>query len=429
VPATLRDAVSDAAWVEAMLEVERALANAESLAGVIPAAAATEIADACSGGVFDVQALVEAGRLPGNPAEPLVRELRGRVSPEAARYVHFGATSQDVVDSAAMLVARNALALVDEELGAVIGLCAGLARRHRDTPLAARTLLQQAVPTTFGYKAAGWLLAVHASRARLADLAAALPAQLGGAAGTLAPLGDDALEVVRLFAAELELAEPALPWHTSRSVVAELGSALALTAGSLAKIGLDVVLLAQTEVGEVAEASSGGSSALPQKRNPVGAVLARACERRVRAEAAILAESVVGEHERAAGAWHSEWAALTNALAFTGGAAAAIRRSLDGLHVDVARMRANLDLTGGAVVAERLALELAAELGREQAHELVRAATARAAADGSSLSEAVEAERPGLAADRIAALLDPTTYLGSAGAFVDRALALVEGAS
>ena len=213
--------------------------------------------------------------------------------------------------------------------------------------MAARTLLQQAVPTTFGFKAAGWLVEVHAARLRLVQLAGALPAQLGGAAGTLAALGDDALEVLRLFAAELGLAEPTLPWHTDRLVVAELGSALANAAGACAKIGVDIALLAQTEVAEVAEAEPGGSSAMPQKRNPVGAVLAGACARHVRGHASMLAESVVAEHERAIGAWHAEWGALSGALAYTGGAAAAIRRSLDGLVVDTARMRANLDLTGG----------------------------------------------------------------------------------
>jgi 3-carboxy-cis,cis-muconate cycloisomerase len=382
VPATLRDAVSDAAWIDAMVEVEAALARAESRAGVIPPDAAELILAAYAGGSVDARRLIEEGRASGTPVEPLVRALRSRVDSDAAQYIHFGATSQDIVDSAAMLVARRTLSLIDDELVAVEALCAALARRHRETPMAARTLLQQAVPTTFGYKAAGWLVAVHAARTRLAGLAAALPAQLGGAAGTLAPLRADGLEVLHLFAGELGLAEPTLPWHTNRQVVTELGAALAAAASAAAKIGVDIALLAQTEVGEVAEAEPGGSTAMPQKRNPVGAVLAGACARHVRGYASTLAESVVSEHERAIGAWHAEWGALSGALAFAGGAAAAIRRSLDGLEVDVVRMRANLDLTGGGIVSERLSYL-----------------------------------RPGEPRE-----IDPADYLGSAGVFVDRAL-------
>jgi 3-carboxy-cis,cis-muconate cycloisomerase len=333
--------------------------------------------------------------------------------------VHFGATSQDILDSAAMLVSRGALAVIDDELARVEALCAGLARHHRETPMVARTLLQQAVPTTFGYKAAGWLIEVHAARSRLAVLDKALPAQLGGAAGTLAALGDDALEVLRLFAAELGLAEPLLPWHTNRLVVAELGAALAGAAGACAKIGGDVALLAQTEVGEVAEAEPGGSSAMPQKRNPVGAVLAGACARRTRGYASVLAESVVAEHERAIGAWHAEWGALSGALAYAGGAAAAIGRSLDGLVVDTDRMRSNLELTGGRVLSERLSYLLAGKVGLAVARESL----ARAGAQGASLRDELADV---LSAEELDRALDPLGYLGAATAFVDRALALVD---
>jgi 3-carboxy-cis,cis-muconate cycloisomerase len=419
VPAPLRDAVSDQAWVKAMLEVERALAAAEAQAGAIPAAAAAQIADACRGGVFDPAALAEDGRGSGNPAEPLVRALRQQLPDDIGQFVHFGATSQDIVDSAAMLVARRALDLVDQELAAVEQLCADLAHRHRETPMAARTLLQQAVPTTFGYKAAGWLLAVHAARAKLVGLAGVLPAQLGGAAGTLAPLGDDALAVLQLFATELGLAAPALPWHTNRLVVAELGSGLSQAAGAVAKIGVDVALLAQTEVGEVSEAEPGGSSAMPQKRNPIAAVLAGACARRARGYASVLQESMVAEHERAIGAWHAEWGAISGVLAFTGGAAAAARRSLDGLHVDAERMRANLDLTGGAVLSERLVYLLAGDIGLAAAKE-------KLAAPGKSLRETLGGLLP---AEELESALDPLGYLGAATAFVDRALALVAGSA
>jgi 3-carboxy-cis,cis-muconate cycloisomerase len=339
VPEPLREAVSDATWLESMLEVERALVNAESLAGIVPADAAGAIAEACVSDHYEIDALSAEGRATGNPVEPLVRALRAQVGGDAARWVHFGATSQDVLDSAAMLVARGALELIQEEVGGVAAACARLVDAHRDTPMAGRTLLQQAVPTTFGLAAAGWLDAVVDARASLAAIV--LPAQLGGAAGTLAPLGAQGLEVLRLFANELELAEPTLPWHTQRAPVRRLAGALAGTAAACAKIGLDVVLLAQTELGEVSEGSGGGSSTMPHKRNPVRAVLARACARGVRAQIAVLA---AGEHEleRAAGAWHAEWGALSEALALTGGASAAIRECLDELEVHPERMRGNM---------------------------------------------------------------------------------------
>jgi 3-carboxy-cis,cis-muconate cycloisomerase len=339
VPEPLREAVSDATWLESMLEVERALVNAESLAGIVPADAAGAIAEACVSDHYEIDALSAEGRATGNPVEPLVRALRAQVGGDAARWVHFGATSQDVLDSAAMLVARGALELIQEEVGGVAAACARLVDAHRDTPMAGRTLLQQAVPTTFGLAAAGWLDAVVDARASLAAIV--LPAQLGGAAGTLAPLGAQGLEVLRLFANELELAEPTLPWHTQRAPVRRLAGALAGTAAACAKVGLDVVLLAQTELGEVSEGSGGGSSTMPHKRNPVRAVLARACARGVRAQVAVLA---AGEHEleRAAGAWHAEWGALSEALALTGGASAAIRECLDELQVHPERMRGNM---------------------------------------------------------------------------------------
>jgi 3-carboxy-cis,cis-muconate cycloisomerase len=377
VPDELADALSDEAWLEALLEAERALANACSLAGVLTAPAAAAVAEACDVSHYDVRQIAEAGRAAGNPVEPLVRALRSRVGEAHAAAVHHGATSQDILDSGAMLVARRACALIDEDLGAVASLCAALADEHRGTVMAARTLLQQAVPTTFGAKAAVWLVGVVEARARLAGVADRLPAELGGAAGTLASFGTKGPEVLRLYAAELDLREPTVPWHAERTPVAELGAALALAAGVLGKIGRDVQLLSQTEIGEVAERDPGASSTMPHKQNAVGAVLAVACERHARANAALLLESLVAEHERAAGGWHAEWGALTAVLAGTGGAAAAVRRSLDGLHVDAGRMRANLR-------PETLA----------------------------------EAERFGIAPG------GPEDYLGSAGLFVDRARAL-----
>ncbi len=380
VPDELANAVSDRAWLGAMLEAERALARAEGLAGVITVEAAAAVAEACDPATFDAAELAVQGRAAGNPVEPLVRALRARVGEQHAAAVHRGATSQDIVDSAAMLVAQRGSRLVDGELAGAADECARLAAEHRTTVMAARTLLQQAVPTTFGFKAACWLVGLVQTRARIAAVAASLPAQLGGAAGTLAALGDDGPEVLRLYAAELGLREPVVPWHTIRTPMAELGAALAGAAGAAAKIGGDIVLLAQTEVGEVAEGTGGGSSTMPHKHNPVGAVLAVACARHARANAGILLESVVQEHERAAGAWHAEWPALTAALAATGGAAASVQRSLSGLEVDAARMRANIS-------PETLA----------------------------------EAGRFGFEANR------PEDYLGSVEAFIDRALALHRG--
>jgi 3-carboxy-cis,cis-muconate cycloisomerase len=368
VPPALREAVSDGAWLAAMLEAERALAAAEARVGVILQRDADAVAAACRG-EFDVEQLAEEGRRVGNPVEPLARALRAD-----AEHAHRGATSQDILDTASALVARDAGALILGELDGLAAACAELAERHRATVMAARTLLQQAVPTTFGLKAASWLVGVVHARGRLAP-AVRLPAQLGGAGGTLAAFGERGVDVLHAYAEELNLPEPILPWHTRRLPVAELGGALAVTAGFAAKIALDVVLLAQSEVGEVREPADGGSSTMPHKRNPVGSTLARACSLQARAAAGVLVAALEQEHERAAGAWHAEWGALSDALSLTGGAAAWMRETLEGLEVDSERMRAN-------VRAETLS----------------------------------EAERLGIDA------AGPGDYLGAADAFVDRAL-------
>jgi 3-carboxy-cis,cis-muconate cycloisomerase len=321
VPDELRRAVSDDAWLAGMVEAERALAAARGIDLDVAA--------------IDVSELVEEGRAAGNPVEPLARRLRER-NAEA----HRGATSQDILDTAAALVAREATGLIGGELDGVAAECARLADEHRMSVMAGRTLLQQAVPITFGLKAAGWLVGVVHARGRLA--AAKLPAQLGGGAGTLAALGDDGVDVLRDYAARLALPEPVVPWHTRRLPVAELGAALSVAAGFVGKIALDLVLLAQTEVGEVRERDGGVSSTMPHKRNPISATLARACALRAQAEAGVLTAALAQEHERAAGVWHAEWGALSDALAYTGGAAASLRRALEGLEVDTERMRANI---------------------------------------------------------------------------------------
>ncbi len=350
-PRALREAVSDGTWLAAMLEAERALAAAGARVGVISQADADAVVAACRG-ELDVEQLAEEGRRVGNPVEPLVRVLRAD-----AEHAHRGATSQDILDTASALVARDAGALILGELDRLAAACAELADRHRATVMAARTLLQQAVPTTFGLKAASWLVGVVHARGRL-TAAVRLPAQLGGAGGTLAAFGERGVDVLHAYAEELDLPEPVLPWHTRRLPVAELGGALAVAAGFVSKIALDVALLAQSEVGEVREPTGGGSSTMPHKRNPVGSTLARACALRARAAACVLVAALEQEHERAAGAWHAEWGALSDALSLTGGAAAWMRETLEGLEVDSERMRANVrDETLSE--AERLGIEAA----------------------------------------------------------------------
>jgi len=340
VPDELSASLSDRAWLEAMLEAERALVDAEARAGLVSEEAVRAVTAALAADRYDIDTLAAEGRAPGNPVEPLVRAIRTEVGEPHAADVHRGATSQDILDTAAVLVATRALRIIDAELESAAEACARLAAEHRGTVMAARTLLQQAVPTTFGYKAAGWLVALVDARRRLG--AVELPAQLGGAAGTLGALGDRGADVLALYAEELGLPEPVLPWHTRRAPFVSLGGALSEAAVAVAKIARDVVLLAQSEVGEVSEGEGGVSSSMPHKRNPAQAVLADACARHARASAALLVECGVHEHERAVGSWHAEWGALNDALAATGGAAAAIARSLGGLRVDAARMRANL---------------------------------------------------------------------------------------
>jgi 3-carboxy-cis,cis-muconate cycloisomerase len=434
VPDEFREAVSGRAWLQAMLDAEAALATAEAREGLIPHEAAEAIASCCTSTRFDPEELGRDGRAAGNPVPPLVKALTAAVSgvsEEAARSVHKGATSQDIVDTAAMLVTRRALDLVLTELEGTCRACARLAEEHRGSIMAGRTLLQQALPTTFGLKAAGWLVSVLEVRRRLSGLRdRGLAAQLGGAAGTLASLGGSGVSVLGEFARELGLAEPTVPWHTDRTRIAEIGGSLSLAAGVLGKISRDVVLMAQTEVGEVAEPAGegrGGSSTLPHKRNPILSVIATANTRRVQAHAQTLYGAMAGEHERAAGAWHAEWEALSDALALTGGAAATVRETTEGLEVHPEKMRQNLDETGGMLVAENVTTLIAHRLGRLEAHGIVGAA-ARRAADGGTpfrdelLAEPVLGDR--LSAEEIDAALDPAGYLGSAGEFIDRALVL-----
>ena len=426
VPGELLDAVSGRGWLEAMLEFEAALARAEAQTGIVPSEAAAAIAERCDPSLYDFEELLRQGRSIGSPPEPLVRALRENVGGDAAGWVHWGATSQDVMDTASMLVARRALDLVLVEVEGVTAALARLAEAHRSTPMAARTLLQQALPTTFGLKAAGWLVSVLEARRILGAVRRErLAVQFGGAAGTLAAVEEHGPAILRRLAEDLGLAEPVLPWHTNRVRIAELGAALATTSGVLAKIALDVVLLAQTEVDEAREEIGGGSSTLPHKHNPIESTLARACARLVDGYASVLTSGLDQEHERAAGAWHAEWEALSGALAYTGGAAHAVARAVGSLQVDAVRMRRNLDETNGLVLAERVSFALAARYGRAEGHDIVREAAARVGTSGRSLADELrDDERVELSDSELDALLDPATYLGSAEAFVDRALEL-----
>jgi 3-carboxy-cis,cis-muconate cycloisomerase len=429
-------AVRDDAWLQAMLDFEAALARAQADAGLFPAPQAEAIADQARAELYDAGEIGDAAAAIGNPAGPLVKALTARVreaeaagrsvdpaAAGAAGQVHRGATSQDVIDTATVLVARRALTPLLTELTAAADAAAALARTHRDTPMAGRTLLQQAVPVTFGLTAAGWVsgldAGVHALRA------VPLAVQLGGAAGTLASLGDDGLAVLAGVARLLDLREPALAWHTERTRIAALAGALGLAAGAVAKVATDVVLLSQTEVGEVREGDAGGSSTMPHKANPVAAIAARGNAARAPGLVATLLASMDHEHQRAAGAWHAEWAPLRELLVATGSAAAWLRTSLEGLEVDPQRMRENLDATGGLLMAERVSTALSAELGRDAAHDLIERATREATASERTFASVLEADeqvREGLGEGAVARLLDPTGYLGSAPALVDRVL-------
>lgn len=423
-------ATSAEAWVTAMLTFERELCAAEAEVGLVPAAAAEAVAAAADRLVLDAGELGRRARATGNPAVPLVDALRQATGPEGADAVHLGPTSQDVVDTAAMLVTRRAGELVLGSLVTAAASCAELADAHRADVQAGRTLLQQAVPVTFGLKAAHWMVGLDDAAVELRRvLRHRLAVQLGGAAGTLSVLGDRGPAVADRLAARLGLAVPVLPWHTDRGRVTAIGAALAGAAGAAGKVASDVVLLAQTEVAEVGENAGpgvGGSSTMPHKRNPVAAVLARAAALRAPALAGALAASMVQEHERAAGAWHAEWQTLTDLLRAAGGASANTAASLAGLRVDTARMRANLEAGGGVLLAERVVADLAPELGRARAAELVEVAVRRATEDGvglrralGGLAEITARRSPG----QLDALVDPSGYLGATDQLVDRALA------
>ncbi|MFD5316346.1 3-carboxy-cis,cis-muconate cycloisomerase [Streptomyces sp. NPDC127098] len=419
-------ATGDRAFLTAMLDAEAALARAQAALGLVPAEAADAIGAVASADLFDVRALARDARAGGNPVIPLVAALTERAGTDA---VHRGATSQDILDTAAMLVAARARRLILADVDRAIAALGALAAAHRDTPMAARTLTQHAVPTTFGLKAAGWRAQLTAAGDRLAALR--LPAQLGGAGGTLAafeklsPQAGAGLALLAGYARELGLAEPALPWHASRVPVAELGSTLALVTGALGRIAVDVLVLCRTEIGELAEGGGGPSSAMPHKSNPVRATLVAAAARQAPALAAVLLGALAAEDERPAGAWHAEWQPLRELLRLTGGAARDTAELVERLIVRPDRMRENLHRTGGLLASERLAGALTPELGRDAARALLRDAAQLATRDGVPLADAVHATAPlppSLSVERLRELTEPTHYTGAAGPLTDRAL-------
>jgi 3-carboxy-cis,cis-muconate cycloisomerase len=415
-------ATSDEAFLRALLDAEAALTRTWAGLGLAPAEAATAV-NAAAAADLDVQAIALEARDGGNPVIPLVARLTEAVGEEYGPYVHRGATSQDIMDTALMLVARRTRALVLADLERAARALGRLAGTHRDTVMPGRTLTQHAVPTTFGLKAAGWRSLLLDARDRLTGVR--LPAQLGGAAGTLAAFtafgAPDPQTLVTAYAGELELAEPALPWHTLRTPIADLAGALAFSAGALGKIAADVLTLSRTEIAEVAEGSGGGSSAMPHKANPVTATMIAASARRAPGLAATLYASMVAEDERPAGAWHAEWEPLRDLLRLVGGAARNAAELVEGLRVNADTMREHLGLTHGLIVSERLAVELAPVLGRARAKELLTRAAKRAVAENRSLVD-VLGEEPELKELDLAELTDPTRYTGSAGALTDRAL-------
>ena len=453
----------DTAWLQAMLDTEAGLARALEQAGLAPAGAGQAVTIAARAVNFDPNELGGLAALTGNPVPGLARALARQVPQTAVSAVHRGATSQDIVDTAVMLLAKRAIAVIQADLTRVADAAAGLASAHRASIMIGRTLLQQAVPVTFGLVAAGWLTSVDEARAGLDSVGPRLAVQFGGAAGTLASLGEAGQRVAALLAEELGLAVPVLPWHTDRLRIVDLGAALARVSAALGKIARDVTLLAQSEVGEVSEGGTaggagrgdqraadqraadqrgadqqapaasprrGGSSAMPNKRNPVASIAILGCTRQVPGLLATLAMATEQELQRAAGAWHAEWEPLTALLRLTGSASSWAAELLPGLVVDTSRMAANLAATKGLPLAEHVSSLLAGVLGGAQAHDLVAEAGARAVSAGLPLQDVLLAvprleERlsaAGITAEQIEAALEPSGYLGAADAFVTAAL-------
>jgi 3-carboxy-cis,cis-muconate cycloisomerase len=434
--AAMRAVCDDLAYLQHMLDFEAALARAEAATGVIPASAVAPIEKACRAEKFDLAVLAEAATRAGNLAIPLVKALTTAVAKadaDAARYVHWGATSQDVIDTATMMTLRAAIEALLADLDRAIAGFANLARKHRDTPMVARTWLQHALPMPFGLKLAEYAAALHRSRGRFLRLRGdGLALQFGGAAGTLAALGDKGLLVAERLSQQLKLPLPDAPWHGHRDRVAEAASVVAIAAGSCGKIARDVSLMMQTEVAEAFEPSGegrGGSSTMPHKRNPVAAATALAAAIMAPNLAATIFAAQVGDHERSAGPWHAEWPTLPNLLLVTSGALAAIVDIAEGLEVDAARMRANLDTTGGLIMAEAVTMALAETIGKSEAHHLVEAASKKAVAEKKPLRDVLAKDTKvtaHLSANKLTKLFEPVAYQGASQTLIDRLLASLD---
>ena len=427
--AAMREVFSDHALISRYIEVEIALAKAEARCGVIPQAAADAIAARTDVAALDFDALRQETDIVGYPILPLVHQIAQQCG-EAGRYVHWGATTQDIMDSALVLQLRAGLAIIDRDIAALRDILAGLSRRHRDTPMAGRTHLQQALPVTFGYKTAIWLSMFDRHAERLAQLKPrVLVGQFAGAAGTLASLGDKGFAVQQALCEELGLGVPVATWHVARDALAETVNFLALVTGSLGKIAFDIMIMASTEFGELYEPfvkGRGASSTMPQKRNPISSELMLAASKAVRQHAGLMLDAMVQDFERATGPWHAEWIAIPESFVLTAGALHQAKFALAGLVVDEQKMAANLGISRGLIVAEAVMMGLAPMIGRQDAHDVVYDACRLANENGLTLADALSADpRVSARIDRatIDRLTSPETYLGLAPDMVDRVLA------
>lgn len=432
-PDEIRAAFSDRACLQGMLDFEAALARAEARVGVIPKDAAPAIAARCKAELIDVAAIAKAAPNGGNLAIPLVKQLTAMVAKdneEAARFVHWGATSQDAIDTGLVLQLKAALPLIEADLKRLSDALAALARKHKDTIQVGRTWLQQALPVTFGLKAAGWLDGIERHRARLAEVKGRLLAlQFGGAAGTLAALGPKGLEVAQALAEDLKLSLPDVPWHGQRDRLAEVATLLGLIVGSCAKMARDVSLMMQTEIGEALEPAGegrGGSSTMPHKRNPVASAAVLAAAARSPGLVATMLGAMAPEHERGLGGWQAEWVALPELAVHCGGALRTTAETMEGLEINPERMAENLGRTRGLILAEAVQMALGSKIGRSAAHALIEKASRKAIAANKSLRDVLVADEEvtrHLLSAEIDRLLDPQHYLGQAGAMVERVLA------
>jgi 3-carboxy-cis,cis-muconate cycloisomerase len=425
----MREVFSDFSLISRYVEVEIALAQAEARCGVIPPEAATEIARCADVSSLDFDLLRRETEIVGYPILPLVHQLVKQCG-EAGRYVHWGATTQDIMDSAVILQVRDGLSIIEADISALRGILADLSRRYRNTPMAGRTHLQQALPVTFGYKTAIWLAMLDRHAERLEQLKPrVLVGQFAGAAGTLASLGDRGFDVQSAFCRQLGLGIPVSTWHVARDGLAEVVNFLGLVTGSLGKIALDIMIMASTEFAELYEPfvkGRGASSTMPQKRNPISSELMLAACKGVRQHAGLMLDAMVQDFERATGPWHAEWMAIPESFVLTAGALHQAKFALGGLIVDQNKMAENLDVSRGLIVAEAVMMGLAPQLGRQEAHDVVYDACRLANEKHLTLAEALSAN-PQVSGriDRatIDRLTSPGNYLGLAPEMVDRVLA------